>query len=599
MSKTILFSVSSLGLGHATRTLPIIRAYLPTHRVHIICTGDALHLLKSELQGERVVFHEYKDYPPLERGTGWRFYGYLVVDIFLTMLVIHREHAFVEALAEQIEPACVIADGRYGSYLKHVPSFLISHQISFVMPRGLRVFQGIADHLNFVAFKKFGALFIPDYENVEHNLAGVLSHHPMLGRLRHRYVGILSSLSLRETQKDVDVLFSTGGFLSEHKPTLVAELVEQARQLPGKKVFILGEVRGEHRQVLAPGDIEIYSLVQGQERQELFNRAKFVVARGGYTTIMDLVELGKPGLLIPTPGQTEQEYLATLHEQRKHFFASGADTIDVGWANARKDEITLFRPPWRTSVSVEKIRTIVAEATRPHFFSIIIPAHNEERYLEATLEHVKALGYPQDSFEVLVVENGSSDRTHEIARRYHGDNVSVHVSGGGVSRAKNFGLEKISKKSDWVIFLDADTHLEHAFLHDLDRYLRQYKHRNFVIGTTTVKPLGNKSSKARAWFRLYNFGHKVSKTSFAIQIMRSPLKEHVRFDEHIHFAEDLKLIKELLDFGTFFYFDTATVGTSTRRFDAVGWWKQFFKWNWEALILSKTKKKMKDYRVIR
>lgn len=48
-------------------------------------------------------------------------------------------------------------------------------------------------------------------------------------------------------------------------------------------------------------------------------RSAFIISRSGYTTIMDLVKLGHPALLIPTPGQTEQEYLAK-HLLEKKFF---------------------------------------------------------------------------------------------------------------------------------------------------------------------------------------------------------------------------------------------------------------------------------------
>ena len=593
MRKNILFSISSLGLGHATRTLAVIRAYLPTHEVHVISAGYTLHFLRGELEGARVTFYECKDYPPLERGAGWKFYWYLLIDVLATVVTIGREQAFVKALANRIDIECIIADGRYGSYLSAVPSFLISHQISFVMPCGLSMFQRFADLLNYISFKKFDALLIPDYADDEYNLAGALSHHPMLRRLNHHYIGVLSSITPLEMPEDIDILFSTGGFLSEHKPTFVNKLIEGAKAVPGKKVFILGKVHDHGRQ------IEIYSSVQGKERQELFNRAKFVVTRGGYTTIMDLIELGKHGLLFPTPGQTEQEYLAELHGRKKHFFASSPEKVDVRRANEERNTLTLFHPPWKTAGSVKKIRAIVEEATRPNFFSIIIPAHNEEGYIEETLQHIKNLDYPLNAFEALIIENGSSDRTEEIARRFEGGNVRVYQSPRGVSKAKNFGLDRISEKSDWVVFLDADTELGRPFLRDLDRYLRRYKAQNFSVGTTAVKPLENKSVKARAWFWFYNFGHKITGTSFAIQLMRAPLRKHVRFDEAIHFAEDLKFIKELLQFGKFLYFPTETVGTSTRRFDAVGWFRLYVRWTWKALVLSKTEKKTTHYHVIR
>ena len=591
-----------MGLGHATRTLPIIKAYLPSHQVHIISSGNALVFLKKELSGTNVIFYECEDYPPLQRGTGFKMYWYLLVDGIRILSVFRRERKFIESLAKKITPYCVISDGRYGSYLKDTPSFIITHQVSFAMPRGLHLFQKITDYFNYRTFRKFDALIIPDYEDPEKNIAGVLSNHPMLSRLKHYYIGILSSLQKQAIPQDVDFLFSVGGFLSDHKPSFLNALVEQAKKLSGKKVFILGKMETkENLQKLSEkyGDIEIISSVAGNHRQELFNQAKIISSRSGYSTIMDLIELGKNGLLIPTPGQTEQEYLATYYKQKKYFSVCSPDNIDLGRIRSEENGLVPFEPPWKTATSVQKISEIVAELARPYFFSIIIPAHNEEKYIKETLESLKKLSYPKDRFEALVIENGSTDKTLEAARAYSGENISVYVSEKGASRAKNFGLEKISSKSDWVIFLDADTHLEESFLRELNQRLQKHRFNNFSIGTTSLKPLENKSLYARLWFSFYNYGHKLTKTSFAIQIMKSSLKNMVKFDETIHFEEDLKLIKDLRRFGRFFYLKTDAVATSTRRFDNVGWFKQFIIWNWQALVLSKTRKKTKDYKVIR
>jgi len=234
-----------------------------------------------------------------------------------------------------------------------------------------------------------------------------------------------------------------------------------------------------------------------------------------------------------------------------------------------------------------------------HFFSIVVPVHNEEKYLSLTLDALKALVYPQDRFEVIIVENGSSDKTYEIAQRYAGGNTRVIVSQKGVSKAKNAGLDAVKIESDWIVLLDADTIVGKDFLSDLDTYLGRHASDNFSIGTTTVLPLGKKRLYADAWFAFYNIGHALTKTSFAIQIMRAQYRSQVHFDERRTFAEDLKLIEGLLKLGRFFYFRTKSVHTSTRRFDEVGWFRLFIKWNWQALVLAKRQEEKSAYSVIR
>ena len=247
---------------------------------------------------------------------------------------------------------------------------------------------------------------------------------------------------------------------------------------------------------------------------------------------------------------------------------------------------------------------MTTELQKLYFFSIIIPAHNEEKYVGETLEKIKKLKYPKTAFEVWVIENGSTDSTFDVAKKHtnEGENIMVLSSPEkGVSKAKNFGLSKISSGSEWVIFLDADVILEENFLVDLNDFLRKNSDKKMVIGTTEILPSGNTGWYAKAWYKFYDFGHKNTKTSYAIQIMNSSLKNKIQFDTTLTLAEDLKFFKDALFFGKFFFFKTKTVLASTRRFEEVGWFKLFFIWNWDALIwrLSDKKTQKKEYKVIR
>ncbi|MDE2001678.1 MAG: glycosyltransferase family 2 protein [Patescibacteria group bacterium] len=235
------------------------------------------------------------------------------------------------------------------------------------------------------------------------------------------------------------------------------------------------------------------------------------------------------------------------------------------------------------------------------FFSIVIPAHNEARYLSETLTHLCDLEYPKSSYEVIVVENGSTDRTLEIARSFACDNLKVMTSHKGVSRARNAGFDAVSPKSDWTIFLDADTSCEPPFLMDLNEYLSDPKRAKAVVGTVELQPRGNTRWYAKAWFAFYNLGHRLTRTCMSVIVAKSALRDypHHHFDEYLSFAEDLKFVRTSLKHGKFFFFWTKTVWASTRRFDQVGWVKLFFIWNWEALVLSHTRHKRDPYEVVR
>ncbi len=218
------------------------------------------------------------------------------------------------------------------------------------------------------------------------------------------------------------------------------------------------------------------------------------------------------------------------------------------------------------------------------FFSIIIPAHNEEHYITNTIERLLALDYPMENYEVIAVENGSNDRTYEKAKQLEKLNVKVFTSHiKGVSAAKNTGIAKLSQKTDWVIFLDADTILQKNFLKNLNNFLIINLNRNYAVGTTEIKPLSEKIT-AKFWFAFYNLGHRLTKTSYSLQIVKYSLLKKVHFDERLVMGEDLKLIRDASQYGRFFYFLTKDVYTSTRRFEQEGWLKVFFHWIFVSLL---------------
>ena len=268
-----LFAVSSLGLGHATRSLVLINAFLAEgYRITVISTGNALAFMRLELADHPAVdWQDWPDYPPLERGTGWRFYAYLALDLFTTWRRIRTEHRQFESIAGNYD--FVFSDGRYGMYSRWVPSFILSHQIAFIPPKGLQEVSWLSDHLNVAALKKFDRIFIPDFPCPSLNLAGNLSHTPVLQTTQREYVGILSSYPHQPREQDIDYLFVISGYLNEHKGAFVRNLLTQAQALPGKKVFVLGDAKADPTQYqdALSDELEVYPLASGDLRQELFN----------------------------------------------------------------------------------------------------------------------------------------------------------------------------------------------------------------------------------------------------------------------------------------------------------------------------------------
>ncbi|MDR3570792.1 MAG: glycosyltransferase [Candidatus Pacebacteria bacterium] len=217
----------------------------------------------------------------------------------------------------------------------------------------------------------------------------------------------------------------------------------------------------------------------------------------------------------------------------------------------------------------------------PLFFSFVIPAHNEERYLESTLIHLKRLEYPTSKYEVLVIENGSTDRTLALAKKFEDGNFHVLQSDKGASRARNTGIDHLSPQSDWVIFLDADTFLEKDILKELNAFLS--RRTGYTTGTVSLRPFPD-TAYARAWFWVHNVGHMLSRTSFTMQLVKRSLFPLLRYNEHMVTAEDIDMIRQAERHGKFFYLWTKNASTSIRRFEALGWWYTLFYWTFVALL---------------
>jgi glycosyltransferase involved in cell wall biosynthesis len=238
-------------------------------------------------------------------------------------------------------------------------------------------------------------------------------------------------------------------------------------------------------------------------------------------------------------------------------------------------------------------------SVRPHFFSIVVPTHNEELYIEETLRHLAALDYPKDRYEVLVIENASTDKTLEKAMQFEDSHIHIYsYEQKGVSAARNRGAERSKEDGDWVIFLDADTLLAPKFLRELDGYLSTLDEKRYTTGVFRILPLSSKLF-TRMLYPLGNFGrwltHSLPYTTFAI---RRDILKTVKSDEKRQVAEDLAFVDAAHRYGKSFYMWTDSVATSTRRFDAVGWIHMILYW---ALVIPLPKELQRKfiYSVIR
>jgi hypothetical protein len=178
-----------------------------------------------------------------------------------------------------------------------------------------------------------------------------------------RYVGILSSYEKIDIPQDIDYLFVISGFIKDEKESFVSKLLKQARRLNGKKVFLLGNPNGGGAEEIGD-NITVYPYVSGNDRITFMNRAKMIIGRAGYTTLMDLAELEKKALIVPTPGMSEQQYLARYHKSKGTLYSVGQDEIDLARDIEIAKKFTGIVPLHKTSISVKNFLRVVDSIKR-------------------------------------------------------------------------------------------------------------------------------------------------------------------------------------------------------------------------------------------
>jgi UDP:flavonoid glycosyltransferase YjiC (YdhE family) len=321
--KTILYCVLNWGLGHATRSLPVIRALRERgDSVVIASTGRSLALLRRESPG--CVFVDLPDYDV--RYARSRL-GLLPGLLLRTPGILRRlslEQSAVESLVDRFRPDAVVSDNRYGCYSTRVPSHFMTHQLRFSLPRGLGRAAVLSECFNRFCFLRYRSIWVPDDAGTP-NLSGALSHDCRLARdPKIRYVGPLSSLGagrLPAGGEEFDVLFLISG--PEPQRTAFERMVlERISGFRGRAAVVLGKPESDAGGVPADtAGARFHAHLGRADLLPLIRRSRLVVARSGYSTLMELAALGRRAVLVPTPGQTEQEYLGR-HAMRAGFFFS-------------------------------------------------------------------------------------------------------------------------------------------------------------------------------------------------------------------------------------------------------------------------------------
>ncbi len=247
----------------------------------------------------------------------------LATQIPKILRAVFSENKWLKKNQEIYHWDAVISDNRYGLYHKELRSVFITHQVNIKTGMGLRV-DKLIGWFNHFFIKKFDQCWIPDAGG-SINLAGELSHGDLPGNAV--YIGPLSRFSMNNDITPGLLLAILSG--PEPQRSILEKILEkQLIAYPGKVCIVRGKP-GENAKPADTAKMQWYNHLGAEDLQVLISSAEMVICRSGYTTVMDLVKMQKRALLIPTPGQPEQEYLAAYLMDKQFFRNASQDDLDA------------------------------------------------------------------------------------------------------------------------------------------------------------------------------------------------------------------------------------------------------------------------------
>lgn len=324
--KKILVAPLNWGLGHATRCIPIIEQLLEQRNEVIIGSdGEALKYLENVFPELTTILIPGYDFQYPQNG---KMMLAVIKQVGKVRARIKLEHTFVQQLQEKECFDIIISDNRYGVYIEGIINIFICHQLALMVPPLMQFMRKriYTYHLSFM--EPFDEIWIPDNAAPPY-LSGGLAHDFPLPEKAH-FIGALTRFSAfspspnERKQPYIAVLLSG---LEPLRTLLEEKIAEQASTIDAQFVIIRGKPSDPKK--ANTKNIQYEQCLYGQDLFDTLYYADGIICRSGYSTILDLSVLNKKTAFIPTPGQTEQEYLAVYHADGKKCITQEQYMLDL------------------------------------------------------------------------------------------------------------------------------------------------------------------------------------------------------------------------------------------------------------------------------
>lgn len=310
----VLLSPLDWGLGHTTRCIPVIQQLIYNEcDVEIACNGHQKTLLQAEFP--HLTYHDLPGYGIRYAKKRWITIGRLLFQLPKMMIRVKKEHRWLKDLIARRKVDAIISDNRFGFYAEGIPSVFITHQLAVKTGLGAWADRR-ARQMNYERINRFSEVWVPD-NGSGHSIAGSLSKPEELPSIPVKYMGGISRFEpCSDLPPSIDLLVILSG--PEPQRTIFEELLmEQLPDYNGEVVLVRALPGNNNEEKRLLPHITSFNHLPGPELNRLVCASKLVISRSGYTTVMDLMKTKKKSILVPTPGQAEQEYLATHLEKEQ------------------------------------------------------------------------------------------------------------------------------------------------------------------------------------------------------------------------------------------------------------------------------------------
>lgn len=313
----VLLSMLHWGMGHVTRCFPIIHSLLELQKsILIVCTHQQKEVLAKSFNG--LDFFIASDNMPKYGSNKLHTLIKLLLQAPQQFLKIRKNRLLVKRLAQKRDIELIISDNKYGFFHPQIPSVILTHQLNAQSGFG-KTFDVFMNKINRYLLSKFKQVWIVDQQG-DYSLAGSLSAPKEVKNTEVKWIGPLNRLQIQPQKGSKKIVIILSG--PEPQRSILEKIIVNQLDKDCQNIFL---IRGTTKKFNAKtqaflqsiGFVNWLDLANQEQIETLLSNCEYVIGRSGYTSMMEWICGGWKPIVIPTPGQREQEYLGEYLMDKK------------------------------------------------------------------------------------------------------------------------------------------------------------------------------------------------------------------------------------------------------------------------------------------